>query len=159
MVKDKLEESPARRRRNGGGGVIIRERRQPSPLCQREWTPPPEYKAAATIIKAEDGPEEFPGLRQDQLESFVATDEFSEACNAAYHRRAEEERRRRLGLVINLNDNEADSSNRPRGRRGDVGQECSPYLPQPKEEEPDDGEDYAATMYHRLGLARDGSSC
>jgi hypothetical protein len=156
MVKDELEESPARKRRNGGGGVIIRERRQPSPLCQREWTPPPEYKAAATIIKAEDGPEEFPGLRQDQLESFVATDEFAEACNAAYHRRAEEERRRRLGLVINLDiDDDAGQSNRPRGRRGDAGQGCS-YMPLPKEELDEEEEDYAAVMYRRLGLGHGG---
>jgi hypothetical protein len=27
-------------------------------------------------------------------------------------------------------------------------------LPCPKEEDPDDGEDYAATMYRRLGLGR-----
>ncbi|KAK1626942.1 hypothetical protein QYE76_001257 [Lolium multiflorum] len=85
------------------GGGVIRER-QPSPPRQREWTPPPEYKAAASIVKAEDDPEEFPGLRQAQLESFSATDEFTEAWSMADHRRAEEERRRRLCLVINLDD-------------------------------------------------------
>jgi hypothetical protein len=47
----------------------MRKQRQPSPPCQREWTPPPEYKAAA-IVKAEDDPEEFPGLRRAQLKSF-----------------------------------------------------------------------------------------
>jgi hypothetical protein len=50
-VKDELEETLTRRHRQCGG-VIIRERRQPSPSCQREWTPPPEYKAAASIVKA-----------------------------------------------------------------------------------------------------------
>jgi hypothetical protein len=35
-------------------------------------------------------------------------------------------------------------SNRPGGRRGDAGQGCNSYLPQSKDEEPDDGEYYAA---------------
>jgi hypothetical protein len=56
-VKDEPEEAPARRRCHCGGGVVIREWRQ------REWTPPLEYKVAASIVKAEDDPEEFPGLR------------------------------------------------------------------------------------------------
>ncbi|KAK1665542.1 hypothetical protein QYE76_053701 [Lolium multiflorum] len=69
------------RRRHGGGGVVISKRHQPSLPRQHEWTPPPEYKA-------KDDPEEFPGMRQAQLESFAATDEFAEAWSAADHRRA-----------------------------------------------------------------------
>jgi hypothetical protein len=118
---------------------------------QQDWTPSPEYKATASIVKAEDDPEEFPRLRQAQLESFAATDEFAEAWSAADYRCTEEERHLRLVLVINLeSDDEAGMSSRPRGRLGDAGQGCNSYLPQPKEEEPDDDEDYAAAMYRRL---------
>jgi ribosomal protein S1 len=60
-VKDEPEEASVRRSRNGGGDVVIRERRR---RPRREWTPLPEYKAAASIVKAEDDLEEFPGLRQ-----------------------------------------------------------------------------------------------
>jgi hypothetical protein len=128
MVKDELEKAPARKRRHGGEGVLISERRQPSPPHQREWTPPPKYMAAASIIKAEDDPEEFPGLHQVQLESFAAMDKFTEAWSTADHLRAEEECRRRLFLVINLEcDDDAGPSSRPRRRRGDAGQGCS-YL-------------------------------
>jgi hypothetical protein len=92
-------------------------------------------------------PEEFPGLRQAQLESFAATDEFGEAWSATDHCRAEEERRRRLNFIINLDsDDDTGRSSRLRRRRDDAGQRCS-YLPQPKKEE-----DYAVAMYRRLGL-------
>jgi hypothetical protein len=127
-------------------------------LRQLEWTPPPEYKAVASIVKAEDDPEEFPGLRQAQLESFVAMDEFSEVWIVAYHRRAEEERRRRLSLVINLdNDDDVGQSNRPRKRRLDADQGCI-YLPQTKEDPNNEEEDYAAAMNRHLGLGRGGNS-
>jgi hypothetical protein len=67
---------------------------------------------------------------------------------ANYHGE-EEDHCRRLGLVINLDDDdEAGSSSRP---CGDAGQGCSSYLPQSKEE------DYAAAMYRRLGLGLVGS--
>jgi hypothetical protein len=62
-----------------------------------------------------------------------------------------------LILVINLDNDEAGPSKKPHGRRDDAGQGCSSYLPQPKEVEPDDDEDYMAAMYHRLGLGRDGN--
>jgi hypothetical protein len=62
-VKDKPEEAHVRRRCNGSRDVVIRERRRPSPPRQREWTPPLEYKAAVSIVKAEDDLEEFPRLR------------------------------------------------------------------------------------------------
>jgi hypothetical protein len=121
---------------------------------KREWTPPPDYKATTSIVKAEDDPEEFSGLRCAHLESFEATDEFVEARSAADHRREEEERCRRLGLFVNRDDDaHAGQSSRSRRRLGDTGQGCS-YLAQPKEE-PNDGEDdYAAAMYRRLGLGR-----
>lgn len=70
MVKDEQEEVPPRMRHHGGGSiVVIHERRHLSPPRQlhpvkREWTLPPEYKAVASIIKAEDDPEEFSGLRR-----------------------------------------------------------------------------------------------
>jgi hypothetical protein len=85
-VKDEpVEAAPSCRRHHGdrGGALFIRD---PSPPRQREWTPPPEYKAVASIIKADDDPEEFPGMRQAQLESFAATDEFVEAWSAANYR-------------------------------------------------------------------------
>ncbi|KAK1680721.1 hypothetical protein QYE76_041569 [Lolium multiflorum] len=103
-------------------------------------------------------PEEFPGLRQAQLESFATTDEFGEAWSAADHHCAEEERSRRLSLVINLDsDDDTGQSSRPHRRCDDAGQCCS-YLPQPKKEEPsDEDEDYAAAMYRRLELGRGGN--
>jgi hypothetical protein len=70
MVKDELDEAPPTRRlHHGGGGVVIHEWRQSSSPrrfqpVQREWTPPPEYKAAASIVKAADNPDEFLGLRR-----------------------------------------------------------------------------------------------
>jgi hypothetical protein len=72
--------------------VVIHERRQSSSPrrfqpVQREWTPPPEYKAAASIVKAEDDSEEFPGLHRAHLESLLATDEFVESWSVADHRR------------------------------------------------------------------------
>jgi hypothetical protein len=116
-----------------------------------------EYKVAVSVIKAEDDLEEFPGLRQAQLESFAATGEFTTAWSAADHCRVEEEHRRRLGLIINLDDDDdAGQSSRPRGRRGDADQGCS-YMPHPKKEETDDEEeDYMAAMYRRLGLGHGG---
>jgi hypothetical protein len=101
MVKDELEKAPARKRRHGGEGVLISERRQPSPPHQREWTPPPKYKAVASVVKAE-----FPRLRQAQLESFAATDAFAEMWSASDYRREEEEHHRRLGLIINLDEDD-----------------------------------------------------
>jgi hypothetical protein len=98
---------------------------------------------------------EFPGLRQAQLESFAVTDAFAKAWSAADYRITEEERRHRLGLVIDLDgDDDAGPSTWPRGRRGDAGQGCNSYLPQPKEEDPEDGDDYATAMYRPLGLGR-----
>jgi hypothetical protein len=61
------------------------------------------------------------------------TDEFAEAWSVNDHRHAEEEHRRRLGLVINLENDDAGQSSRPHRRRWDTGQGCS-YLPQTKEE-------------------------
>jgi hypothetical protein len=58
----------------------------------------------ASIVKAEDDLEEFPGLRHAQLELFQETDEFVETWSAADHRRAESERCRHVGLVVNLDD-------------------------------------------------------
>ena len=80
-MKDEEDATPPSRRRDGGGGHKRRPRSPPRQLqpVKREWTPPPEYKAVASIVKAEDDPEEFPGLRRAQLESFQETDEFVEA--------------------------------------------------------------------------------
>jgi hypothetical protein len=98
--------------------------------------------------------------RITQLESFTETNAFTEAWSAVVYRREKEERHHRLGLVINLDDDDEvpGLSSRPRGRHGEAGQGCSSYLPQPKEEDPDDGEDYAAVMYRHLGLGRGNSS-
>ncbi|KAK1601226.1 hypothetical protein QYE76_018706 [Lolium multiflorum] len=85
-----------------------------------------------------------------------ATDEFVEAWSAADHRREEEDRHRRLGLVINQDDDDAGQSSRPCRRRGNTDQGCR-YLPQPKEEPNDEEDDYAAVMYRRLGLGRGGN--
>jgi hypothetical protein len=55
------------------------------------------------------------------LESFVATDAFAKAWSAADYRVEEEERHRRLGLVIDLDgDDDVGPSTMPRGRRGDA---------------------------------------
>jgi hypothetical protein len=37
---------------------------------------------------------------------------------------------------------------------GDASHGCISYLPQPKEEDPDDGDDYATAVCRRLGLGR-----
>jgi hypothetical protein len=105
-VKDELVEvASSRRRRHGGrnGALVIRD---PSPSRHREWAPPAEYKAAASIVRAEDDLEDFPGLRQAQLESFAATDAFAEMWSASDYRREEEEHHRRLGLIINLDEDD-----------------------------------------------------
>jgi hypothetical protein len=86
MVKDEpVESTPSCKRRHGnrGGALVIRE---PSSPRQREWTPPPKYMAAASIVKVEDDPDEFAGLRQTQMESLVASDAFAEAWSAADYR-------------------------------------------------------------------------
>jgi hypothetical protein len=105
----------------------------------------------ASIVTTEDNPEEFPGLRLAQLESFQATDEFVEAWSAADHHDMEEERCRRLGLVINLDDDDTGQSSRPCGRHGDAGQGCS-YLLQPKEEPNDEEDNYARAWRQRRRL-------
>jgi hypothetical protein len=63
------------------------------------------------------------------LESFAAMDAFTEAWSTADYRVEEEERRRRLGLIIDLDgDDDIGPSTRPHGRRGDASQGCSSYL-------------------------------
>jgi hypothetical protein len=65
-VKDEpVEAAPSGSHCDGsrGGSLVICEA---SPPCQCEWTPPPEYKVVASIVKAEDDPEEFPRMRQAQ---------------------------------------------------------------------------------------------
>jgi hypothetical protein len=126
MVKDEpVEAASSRNRRHPSshGALVIRDN---SPTCQhqREWTPPPE---------------EFLGLLQAQLQSFVVMDAFAEAWSAADYHVAEEERCRRHGLIINLGVTAA-------------GLGCNNYLPQPKEGDAVDGEDYMKATYDRLRL-------
>jgi hypothetical protein len=72
----------------------------------------------------------------------------------------EAERLERLGLYINLDDDDdVGPSSMPPNRRthGDPGQGCSSFLPPLKQEPNDDKEeDCVAAMYRCLGLGRGG---
>ena len=72
------EEPAVIRKRSGSAGTYIGEPRSATPAppsgrlrlvkpkkerreVKKEWTPPPEYKAKVSAIKAADDPEEYPG--------------------------------------------------------------------------------------------------
>jgi hypothetical protein len=180
-VKDERE-SP--RRRSSGGPVIRDRRAPPSPPRGRlrlgrpkpepkEWTPPPEYKAAALQLADGEDPEEFPGQRMLERASAnelalwqarfpvpPATDEFSSRWSAQdwRWRREQAERARRRGLVVDVEEDEAGPSRPPR-RTGNGGEGCSSRLPRAKDEPPSDEDelmDYAAEMYRQLGIGGRG---
>jgi hypothetical protein len=130
-------------------------------------TPPSSKKARRLADEAAgqldyqalDNPEEFPGLRAAEVESFndvqSGTLKFALAWSRQDAKRAEAERARRLSLCVNLDDDEEDDAG-PKWRRGgggNGGQGCSTWAPkdEPSDDDDDDGGDYSV-FYHRLGM-------
>jgi hypothetical protein len=103
--------------------------------------------------QAPNDPEEFPSLRVVELESFnevqPGTLEFAQDA-----KRAEAERARRLGLCVNLDDNEEEDDAGPSWRHGggggDGGQGCSTWAPKDEPSDDDDGGGDYDVFYRRL---------
>jgi hypothetical protein len=84
-----------------------------------------------------------------------ATDKFSSRWSAQDWRREQAERARCRGLVVDVEEDEAGPPRRTRNG----GEGCSSRLPPAKDEPPSDKDelmDYAAEMYHRLGIGGRG---
>jgi hypothetical protein len=106
--------------------------------------------------QAPDDLEEFPGLRAAEVESFnevqPGTLEFALAWSKQDAKRADAERTRRLGLCVNLDEDDAGPSWR-RGGGSNGGQGCSTWAPkdEPSDDDNDDGGDYNV-FYRRLEM-------
>jgi hypothetical protein len=117
--------------------------------------------ASHLAYQAPDDPEEFPGQRAAEDASFnevqLGTLEFALAWSRQDAKRAEAERARRLGLCVNLEEEDADEEDDDAGpsrwRGGDDGQGCStwPAKDEPPLDDNDGNEDYDV-FYRRLGI-------
>jgi hypothetical protein len=135
---------------------VKKEHGAPAPPSLKKARRLADEAAGQLDYQAPDDPEKFPGLRVAEVESFnevqPGTLKFALAWSRQDAKRAEAERARRLGLCVNLDDDDAGPSWR-RGGDGNGGQGCSTWAPkdEPSDNDDDDGGDYNV-FYHRLRM-------
>jgi hypothetical protein len=128
---------------------LKKEHDAPAPPSSKKARRLADEAARQLDYQAPDDPEEFPGLRAAQRESFnevqPGTLEFALAWSRQDAKRAEAERARCLGLCVNLDEEEEEDDAGPswRCRGGDGGQGCSTWAA--KDEPPSDDDDGTKT--------------
>jgi hypothetical protein len=138
---------------------VKKEHGMPAPPSSKKAHRLTDEAAGQLDYQAPDDPEEFPRLRAAEVESFneiqPGTLEFALAWSRQDAKRAEAERACRLGLCVNLDDdNEDDAGPSWRcGGGGNGGQGCSTWAPkdEPSDDDDDGGGDYNV-FYRRLGM-------
>jgi hypothetical protein len=113
-----------------------------------------EYAMLQLEYQAPDDPEEFRGLKAAELASFnevqPGTMDFALAWSRRDAKKADAEQALRLGLCVNLDDdNDAGLSQR---RGGNDGQGCSAWVAKDEAPSDDDGGGDYKVFYRRLGM-------
>jgi hypothetical protein len=133
---------------------VKKEHGAPAPPSSKKTRRLADEAAVQLDYQAPDGPEEFPGPRAAEVESFnkvqPGTLEFALAWSRKDAKRAEAECAHRLGLCVNLDDDNEDddgpSWRRSSGGNGDQG--CSTWAPKDEPSDDDDGGDYNVFYRH-----------
>jgi hypothetical protein len=138
---------------------VKKEHDVPTPPSSKKAHRLADEAAGQLDYQAPNDLKEFPGLRAAEVESFnevqPGTLEFGVAWSRQDTKRAEAERARRLGLCVNLDEDDEDDAG-PSWRRGggNGGQGCSTWAPKDEpsdDDDNDDGGDYDV-FYRRLGM-------
>jgi hypothetical protein len=136
---------------------VKKEHDMPAPPSSKKVRWLADDAARQLDYQAPNDPEEFPSQRAAERTSFnevqPGTLEFALAWSRKYTKRAEAERARRLGLCVNLEEDD-DDAGPSRWRSDDDGQGCSTWAAKdepPLDDDDDENEDYDV-FYRRLGM-------
>jgi hypothetical protein len=149
------------KKEHGSFTRVKKEHDAPAPPSSKKACCLTDEAARQLDYQAPDDPEVFPGLREAERESFnevqLGTLDFTLARSRQDVKRAEAERARRLGLYVNLDEEEEEDNTGPSWRRGggDGGQGYSTWATKdesPSDDNDDGGDEDYNVFSRRLGM-------